>query len=370
MFDDTWVRFRALEQTSGPTASAIDEWRRGRERYAVWALRVIDPAVTARMSAVAERLGDSLVRVRSEDAHVTAWVCGFPAAVPTLDDDVADAILDAQRAAVSLSAAAAPRGGRSQCLRDLRVPRGPRSTRRPRGAAGCARGSGREGGSVRALPAARHRRAFRRQPARRADRARAGGAARGRPRRATRRSRQPCRADRAGRPRARSTNDRLVSAGMISADGPPRDLGRREASRPDARAREPHLRPFRSAARFSALRLRGRAGRSRAAAERIRAGRLRAGTARRLLARRGLQRAQPRLRASQQAEGLLPERSARRSDPDRDREGRLRPALPAPRDRRARTAGGRATGDAGPRGRSGDARRRLGLAREISRRAS
>jgi hypothetical protein len=32
---------------------------------------------------------------------VTAWVCGFPAAVPTLDDDVADAILDAQRAAVS-----------------------------------------------------------------------------------------------------------------------------------------------------------------------------------------------------------------------------------------------------------------------------
>ena len=101
MFDDTWVRFRALEQTSGPAANAIDEWRRGRERYAVWALRVIDPAVTARMSAVAERLGDSLVRVRSEDAHVTAWVCGFPAAVPTLDDDVADAILDAQRAAVS-----------------------------------------------------------------------------------------------------------------------------------------------------------------------------------------------------------------------------------------------------------------------------
>jgi len=101
MFDDTWVRFRALEQTSGPTASAIDDWRRGRERYAVWALRVIDPAVTARMSAVAERLGDSLVRVRSEDAHVTAWVCGFPAAVPALDDDVAHAILDAQRAAVS-----------------------------------------------------------------------------------------------------------------------------------------------------------------------------------------------------------------------------------------------------------------------------
>jgi hypothetical protein len=101
MFDDTWARFAALAQTSGPTENAIEDWRRGRERYAVWALRVADPVVVARMSAVAERLGDGIVRVRPEDAHVTVWVCGFPAAVPTLDDDVAHAILDAQRAAVS-----------------------------------------------------------------------------------------------------------------------------------------------------------------------------------------------------------------------------------------------------------------------------
>ncbi len=210
MFDDTWVRFRALEQTSGPAANAIDEWRRGRERYAVWALRVIDPAVTARMSAVAERLGDSLVRVsigrRPRDG------VGLRLSRRGPDAGRRRRRRDPRRPAGRriLSAAAAPRGGRSQRLRDLRVPRGPRSTRRPRGAADGARGSGREGGSVRALPAARHRRAFRRQPARRADRARAGGAARGRSPRATRRSRQPCRADRAGRPRARSTNDRLV----------------------------------------------------------------------------------------------------------------------------------------------------------------
>ena len=164
MFDDTWARFRALEQTSGPTANAIDEWRRGRERYAVWALRVIDPAVTARMSAVAERLGDSLVRVRSEDAHVTAWVCGFPAAVPTLDDDVADAILDAQRAAVSRLppprlSVGAPNAFATCAFLEVHDP-----TRRSRGAADGARGSGREGGAVRALPAARHGRAFRRQP--------------------------------------------------------------------------------------------------------------------------------------------------------------------------------------------------------------
>lgn len=100
-FDDTWARFNALEQTAGPTDGAIEEWRRGRERYAVWALRVIDPEVVARMAAAAARVGEGLVCVRPDDAHVTAWVCGFPAAVPRLDDDVAEGILDAQRAAVA-----------------------------------------------------------------------------------------------------------------------------------------------------------------------------------------------------------------------------------------------------------------------------
>jgi hypothetical protein len=100
-FDDTWTQFCALERTAGPTDGAIEEWRRGRERYAVWALRVIDPEVVARMAAVAARVGDALVCVRPEDAHVTAWVCGFPAPVPRLDDDVAEATLDAQRAAIA-----------------------------------------------------------------------------------------------------------------------------------------------------------------------------------------------------------------------------------------------------------------------------
>jgi hypothetical protein len=100
-FDETWARFCALAQTAGPTDGAIEEWRRGRERYAVWALRVIDPEVVARMAAVAANVGEGIVRVRPEDAHVTAWVCGFPAVVPRLDDDVDETILDAQRAAVA-----------------------------------------------------------------------------------------------------------------------------------------------------------------------------------------------------------------------------------------------------------------------------
>jgi hypothetical protein len=98
---ETWERFTALERTLGPTPGVREAWARGRERYAVWALRVADPVVAARMGAVAERLGDAIVPVHPSDAHVTVWVCGFPAATPAHDDDVAEATLTAQRAAVA-----------------------------------------------------------------------------------------------------------------------------------------------------------------------------------------------------------------------------------------------------------------------------
>jgi 2'-5' RNA ligase len=100
-FAETWAAFRAVERTLGPTPGVIETWRRGRERYLVWALRVSDPRVTARMASVAGRLGDAVVPVRAEDAHVTTWVCGFPATAPTLDDDVGESIVAAQRAATT-----------------------------------------------------------------------------------------------------------------------------------------------------------------------------------------------------------------------------------------------------------------------------
>jgi hypothetical protein len=99
-FIDTWATFCARAHTLGPTPGVIDEWRRGRRRYAVWALRVAERAVLERMAAVAEPLDDAIVRVPPADAHVTVWVCGFPSAAPALDDDVAEETLAAQRAAV------------------------------------------------------------------------------------------------------------------------------------------------------------------------------------------------------------------------------------------------------------------------------
>ena len=100
-FAETWASFRARELTLGPTEGAMEAWRRGRQRYAVWALRVVDPVVIARMAAVADRLAGAIVPVAPERAHVTVWVCGFPCAAPRLDDDVAETTLAAQRRAVA-----------------------------------------------------------------------------------------------------------------------------------------------------------------------------------------------------------------------------------------------------------------------------
>jgi 2'-5' RNA ligase len=100
-FGQTWATFCARERTLGLSPGAIEDWRRGRTRYAVWALRIADAGVSARMAAVAQPLAGAIVPVAADDAHVTAWVCGFPAAAPTFDDDVAEAIIVAQRAAVA-----------------------------------------------------------------------------------------------------------------------------------------------------------------------------------------------------------------------------------------------------------------------------
>jgi 2'-5' RNA ligase len=100
-FAEAWAAFAGRPRTLGPSPGALEDWARGRTRYALWALRVSAPAVLRRMGAVAERLGDAIVPVPPADAHVTVWVSGFPTAMPALDDDVAETTLAAQRAAVT-----------------------------------------------------------------------------------------------------------------------------------------------------------------------------------------------------------------------------------------------------------------------------
>jgi len=91
-----WAAFCARKATLGPTPGAAESWRAGRDRYLVWALSVSVPAALARSAAVAERLGDAVVAVPARDAHVTLWVCGFPAARPHRNDDVGEDVLREQ----------------------------------------------------------------------------------------------------------------------------------------------------------------------------------------------------------------------------------------------------------------------------------
>lgn len=73
-----------------------EQWRRGRARYAVWLVRVDDARVAERLRGVADALARWVDPDPVELAHVTVFVSGFPAVAPRLDDDVAEAALDAQ----------------------------------------------------------------------------------------------------------------------------------------------------------------------------------------------------------------------------------------------------------------------------------
>ncbi len=106
-FDHVWRTFRAARSTLGPTPGALEAWHLGRRRYAVWLAPVTAPGPLAGLAELQRALRAAIVPVAYP--HVTLWVAGFPASSPRLDDDVAEAELDAQLDAVRAWRAA---GGR------------------------------------------------------------------------------------------------------------------------------------------------------------------------------------------------------------------------------------------------------------------
>lgn len=103
-----WARFVAAPTTLGPTPGVREAWHRGRPRYAVWVLRVHDPAVLDRRAAMADHLAPHGAQPFT-DPHVTVFVAGFPTERPVEDDDVAEATLRAQLAALAAAPLRAPR---------------------------------------------------------------------------------------------------------------------------------------------------------------------------------------------------------------------------------------------------------------------
>lgn len=109
-FEDVWRRFVVAATTLGPTPGVRERWHRGRDRYAVWVLRIRSDSVLERLSRVATALEGSIEPVPAEHAHVTVFVAGFPTPENAVhEDDVSDAQLERQVRALRQAAFAAPR---------------------------------------------------------------------------------------------------------------------------------------------------------------------------------------------------------------------------------------------------------------------
>lgn len=71
------------------------EWRRGRERYAVWMIDADIPELRERVDQARQHLS-GLLAPSQRQPHITLFVCGFPAERREHDDDFDDAMFAAQ----------------------------------------------------------------------------------------------------------------------------------------------------------------------------------------------------------------------------------------------------------------------------------
>jgi 2'-5' RNA ligase len=72
------------------------EWRRGREIYAVWVLRMEEDAILDKFKAAREHLNGYLLEPYHRQPHITLFVCGFLVEEPQYNDDFTRAQLQSQ----------------------------------------------------------------------------------------------------------------------------------------------------------------------------------------------------------------------------------------------------------------------------------
>jgi 2'-5' RNA ligase len=112
----TWKRFGDAPSTLGPTPGVREAWHQGRQRYAVWVVRVCDQRIAARAAQIAMQLSDVASQVPVTQHHITLFVCGFPlkseapvaarhTATGQVNDDVESRVLQGQVSALQQAAA-------------------------------------------------------------------------------------------------------------------------------------------------------------------------------------------------------------------------------------------------------------------------
>src|SRR5579859_6835217 len=100
----TIVRMLFSDIVAGPAATLVaelrdyPEWHRGRERYGVWVVPVVQPALLDYIAHVREQLADLLHPCPQRQPHLTVFVCGFHQLHRNADDDFSTAQLRRQLA--------------------------------------------------------------------------------------------------------------------------------------------------------------------------------------------------------------------------------------------------------------------------------
>jgi len=72
------------------------DWRKGRSRYAIWAMDVDTPSLCTATTRIRQHLEDYLLPGYDRQPHITLSICGFPAHTCRFDDDYTPAIFRKQ----------------------------------------------------------------------------------------------------------------------------------------------------------------------------------------------------------------------------------------------------------------------------------
>jgi len=82
---------RDAQLTSASIHMDFVDWRKGRRRYAVWAIDVDGASLRAATARLRHALGDCMLSGYHRQPHITLRACGFPASERVFDDDYAPA---------------------------------------------------------------------------------------------------------------------------------------------------------------------------------------------------------------------------------------------------------------------------------------
>lgn len=90
-FDDTLALPPAIQREALLTSVSIQkdfvDWRKGRQRYAFWAVDIDHASLRAATAHLSHALDDCLLEEYRRQPHITLRICGFPAPERMLDDD-------------------------------------------------------------------------------------------------------------------------------------------------------------------------------------------------------------------------------------------------------------------------------------------